>query len=661
MGPVGLGPATYIIRALMGTSAVPPSPSAAPEPVAGRAEDPFIFVLGHERSGTTMLRAMLDSHPDLAVPPEAHSVVHLLGHQVRPLDLDEILTAFAHDKYFADWQLAPADLEFLRTDPRVRTRADAIAGLYAAYARAHDKPRVADKTPSHLAEMQLLAERFPNAKFLHIVRDGRDVAASMVTMNFGSSEFAHAARIWRLRIVRAHELGRSLGPDRYCEIHYEDLVADPVATLQAACAFLDLPYDDAMLRYHERAEELLDGVRHTHHIQGIRRPPTRGLRDWHVDVSPHDLAVFDEIAGEALDVLGYPRSGLRRSRRAQMEATRVNVRMRARRIRRVYSRRIGRRVRALVPGRTDPGATPRPAADRDPPPGFVADPPDLDLSVVIPVHDAGATIDAQLTALTAEVAPVKWEIVVVDNGSHDGTVGIVEQWAARDPRVRLVHAADVAGAAHARNAGGRVARGRNLAFCDGDDIVAVGWVAAMAAALDVHEFVGGPVELHRLNPPWLVTAKGTTGTDGLVWFDDLFPFASSCNLGIRRDQFLARRGFDETLTVAEDVELAMRLHLAGITLHYEPAAAVHYRYRQTRTELYTRARAYGAGRPLIAERFRAATGTQPARFQGWRNWAWLVRHLGLLGTRTGQARWLWTAGGRVGSLRGSWTVRRLYL
>src|SRR4051812_20815684 len=102
----------------MATSDAPPPPAGVDGQGLGRAHDPFIFVLGHERSGTTMLRAMLDSHRELAVPPEAHSVVNLLGHRVRPLDLDEILAAFADDKYFADWQLAPEDLEFLRDDPR---------------------------------------------------------------------------------------------------------------------------------------------------------------------------------------------------------------------------------------------------------------------------------------------------------------------------------------------------------------------------------------------------------------------------------------------------------------------------------------------------------------------------------------------------------------
>ena len=289
------------------------------------------------------------------------------------------------------------------------------------------------------------------------------------------------------------------------------------------------------------------------------------------------------------------------------------------------------------------------------------DQPDLDLTVIVPARDAEETIDEQLRALACESMHADWEIIVVDNGSRDRTVAIVERWAREIPNLRLVDGTGVPGPAHARNVGAQAARGRNLAFCDAYDIVAYGWVAAMNTALDAHEFASGPVELTRLNPPWLVSAKGTTGTAGLVWFDDHFPFASSCNLGIRRERFLDIGGFDERLTVAEDVDLAMRLHLDGVALAYVPDAAVHYRYRQTRGALFTRAYAYGAGRPLISERLRTATGRGTSRFQGWRNWAWLIRNVGLLRTRTGQARWLWTAGTRVGALRGSLTARRLYL
>ena len=608
-----------------------------------------------------MLRAMLDSHPDLAVPPEAHSVIRLMGHQVRPLDIDDLLAEFAGDKYFADWQLPMASLEFLRHDQRVVTRADAIAGLYFAYARAHGKARYADKTPSHIVELELLAERFPNAQFLHIVRDGRDVAASMVTMNFGASRFAEAARTWRRKTVRAHRIGLTLGPARYRELHYEDLVADPGRTLETVCEFLGLPDDPGMLDYHERADDLLRGLRDTDHIQGIRRPPTVGIRDWHVDVPPHDIAVFDEIAGEGLDLLGYPRSGLRRSLSARVQARTVEIRMRARRTRRVYSQRIARRVRNVVPHRAHAVASARSWPTLPPMAAPAVDTAGLDLSVIIPVFNAAETVDAQLEALSREHCDGTWEIVVVDNGSTDATRVLVDRWTQSLTHLRVVDGSDVSGPSHARNVGARAARGRNLAFCDADDIITPGWVEAMRSGLDEHEFLCGPVELNRLNPPWLVAGKGTTGTAGVVWFDDVFPFASSCNLGVRRDQFLAVGGFDERLTAGEDIELSLRLHLAGTVLHYAPDAAIHYRYRQTRAAFFARARAYGASRPQIAERLRASTGTQVSRRQGLRNWLWLVRHLGLLRTEAGQARWLWTAGTRVGALEGSWTVKRLYL
>ncbi len=608
-----------------------------------------------------MLRAMLDSHPELAVPPEAHSTIQLLGRQVRPLDIDEFIATVRADKYFADWQLADPTLDELRDDPRIQTVADAVAALYAAYARAHGKSRVGDKTPSHIVEVELLSARFPNTRFVHIVRDGRDVTASMLTMDFGASKFSEAARVWRRKTLRAHRDAGALGTDRYLLVRYEDLVADPATTLTQVCRFIGVEFSPQMLGYHERADELLDGVRHTHHIQGIRKPPTAGLRDWHVDLSPHEIAVFDEIAGSALDTFGYPRSGLRRSPRALAAAGVTETRMQLRRFRRVYGRRLKRRLPTGRP-RNQRAANTRSwttAPPRDLAPAHPI--PDLDCSVVIPAYNAAETLDEQLEALVAQAYPGTWEIVVVDNGSSDATAAIARAWSDRDDRIRLVDGSRQSGAAYARNAGAREARGRNLVFCDADDIVVPGWLQAMVDGLVDHEFVCGPFELHRLNPAWLVAAKGTTGTASAVWFDDIFPFASSCNLGVRRDRFLEIGGFDERIMVWEDVELSMRLFLESVELYYADGAAIHYRYRQTRREFYDRARAYGACRPQIAERLRAYSGIEASRWQGARNWAWLVRHLGLVRSPEGQAKWLWTAGLRVGALEGSRVVRRLYL
>jgi glycosyltransferase involved in cell wall biosynthesis len=279
--------------------------------------------------------------------------------------------------------------------------------------------------------------------------------------------------------------------------------------------------------------------------------------------------------------------------------------------------------------------------------------------VVIAARDAEATLAEQLDALAAQVWDGSWEVLVVDNGSTDATRAIVEAAAARWPALRLVTATDGAGPAYARNVGARLAAGRSLAFCDADDVVAPGWVAAMGSALADGEFTCGPVDIVTLNPPWLAASRGTTGTTAAAVFEGRFPFASSCNMGIRRARFLDANGFDEDLFAGEDIDLSMRLHCAGVALAFVPDALVRYRYRPTLRSTFDRAVAYGRVRPVISERWRARSrGQDVARFRGVRNYAWLVR---LLASRAGRARWLWVAGQLLGTALGSRRVRRLYL
>ena len=289
------------------------------------ADEPLSFALGCVRSGTTMLRAMLDSHPELAVPPESYFVTPALHRSSRygsrdGLDLDALLADIGADPSFGDWHLEPAELEPLRADPPPATVPEAVTRLYRCYARAHGKPRAADRTPSHVLEVDLLARSFPMSPFVHIVRDGRDVAPSVLEMDFGPDRFANAVLFWQDRVTRARAAGRRLGPDRWLEIRYEDLVADPERVLGLVCTFLRLPFDPAMLEYHERAGELIGGLRHTGHVQGVRRPPTLGVRDWRTTMPTRQVQLFEALAGDLLDELGYERSGFPTTTLARAEA-----------------------------------------------------------------------------------------------------------------------------------------------------------------------------------------------------------------------------------------------------------------------------------------------------------------------------------------------------
>ena len=287
--------------------------------------------------------------------------------------------------------------------------------------------------------------------------------------------------------------------------------------------------------------------------------------------------------------------------------------------------------------------------------------PPVELSVVIPARDAAATLGAQLDALTGQRWEEGWEVVVaVDPGSTDATADVVRRYAAADPRVLMVDAPAGGGPAASRNTGAAAATGKALAFCDADDVVGPGWVAAMGEALRVHEFVTGPLDLEALNAPWLVESRGRRFAAERPVFEDLFPYASSCNVGLQRTVFERIGGFDPSWRVGEDIELSLRLWLSGVEVHFEPAAVVHYRYRPTLGATFRQARAYGRVRPVLGERLRQAGRPAPHRAAGLRNWGWLVRHLPLLASRPGRARWLWVAGQRVGNVEGAVRVRRPY-
>jgi Sulfotransferase family len=244
----------------------------------------FPFVVGCSRSGTTLVRAMLDAHPGMAVPPESHFAL--------APDVRRLRRALRRERWFALWEIEAPDLRGLGV-------ADAVRALFAAYAAKEGKPRYADKTPHYVSRLPELAARFPEARFLHVVRDGRDVALSLREVPWGPDSVEEAALHWRRRVLEGQAAG--LGPDRYREVRYEALVADPEGELYGVATWLGLPYDDAMLGYPDRPLV----VPYPAHHRRLRRPPTPGLRDWRREMAPDEVARFEAVAGDALEAFGY--------------------------------------------------------------------------------------------------------------------------------------------------------------------------------------------------------------------------------------------------------------------------------------------------------------------------------------------------------------------
>jgi len=281
--------------------------------------------------------------------------------------------------------------------------------------------------------------------------------------------------------------------------------------------------------------------------------------------------------------------------------------------------------------------------------------PPLKLSVIVPCLNAEATLGAQLEALSRQSWPGEWEVIVADNGSKDRSREIVERYRGRIPGLKLVDASDRRGQAHARNLGAAAATGGALLFCDADDEVGPGWLAAMGWALAVHDFVACRYDNEKLNPVEVRRTHLNPQKDGLTRYDypDFLPHAGGGGLGVQRRVHEAIGGFDETLPALEDTDYCWRIQLAGHAFQFVPEAVVYIRHRHDLGSIYRQGLSYGKHNVLIYQRYRSKGMPRLGWIPGLLRWGKLLVKTPLMVlTREGRARWLWQLGWRVGRIRG---------
>jgi GT2 family glycosyltransferase len=279
----------------------------------------------------------------------------------------------------------------------------------------------------------------------------------------------------------------------------------------------------------------------------------------------------------------------------------------------------------------------------------------MDLSIVIPCRNGADVIGEQLAALSRQAWHRPWEIIVADNGSTDGTAAVVEEHKKNLPQLRWVDASGRRGAAHARNAGVAAARGRAIAFCDADDQVGSGWLAAMGDALDRHRFVAARVDIAKLNPPQIVKGVTNRQENGLqrVDYPPHLPHAGGSTLGVTREAHEAVGGFDEELPYLEDTDYCFRLQLSGVDLHFLPEALVHYRFKDRNSALFNQARRWGQYNVLMYKRYRQHMRVKDPWRRHLSRWYALMRRAPSLVEERNRLAWMKTLGTQVGVLQGA--------
>jgi glycosyltransferase involved in cell wall biosynthesis len=277
------------------------------------------------------------------------------------------------------------------------------------------------------------------------------------------------------------------------------------------------------------------------------------------------------------------------------------------------------------------------------------------LSVVIPCRNAERTLGTQLGALARESWNEPWEVVVADNGSTDATTAVAETFRDRLQALRIVDASERAGVAFARNRAVAESTGELIAFCDADDEVGSGWLAAMGEALVESVFVAARPEYATLNPPWIHESWDPPPEDGLRThrFPPYLRYAGGGCLGIRRAVHDELGGFDESLPSCEDDDYCFRVQRAGYDLVAVPRAVVHIRLRTRARDLFSQARWYAEGEARLQRKFGGAVTARTL-------WKWPLLHWGAIartfphvGSRSGRARLAWLLGFQLGRYRGS--------
>jgi hypothetical protein len=275
--------------------------------MASASTSPF-FLVGNDRSGTTLLRLVLD-RGDVAIPPESMFLADFAPVRQRGgLDdlaqADRLMRAVWSHPRVRLWKLsgdAPAVLPGLGHEEAYRF---IVSAPFEAYARKEKKDRWADKTPLYLRYVAEIDAIWPDARFVVVVRDGRDVALSVMRVPFGANNVWAAARAWAQGIRLGLEAERR-HPDRVVTVRYEDLVARPAEEGARVSEFLGMEFSKEMLEIERTDPDKIlkeQAGWFTNVWAGIN---TSAVGKWQREMTPAQQRLFARVAGPELEAMGY--------------------------------------------------------------------------------------------------------------------------------------------------------------------------------------------------------------------------------------------------------------------------------------------------------------------------------------------------------------------
>jgi sulfotransferase family protein len=272
---------------------------------------PF-FIVGSGRSGSTLLRMMFLSHSRLTIPPETWYLIPLVKqfNTDRPLDAKEVEAAVAIITSHYRWPDMKMDEgEFRREvsqlrQPRVR---DLVEVVYQKHLRAEGKVRWGDKTPPYIEILPELARMYPHSRFIHLYRDGRDVAKSFQETGWCGTFWSQLTHEWITSLDYRQRWEHTEFRDRILDVRYERLVLETEATLREICRFIGEEFEPQMLAWEAKVDAQVPKREQVHHKKLKKRISSDAVARWKHELSARAVFVCEALIGSYLTRWGYER------------------------------------------------------------------------------------------------------------------------------------------------------------------------------------------------------------------------------------------------------------------------------------------------------------------------------------------------------------------
>jgi hypothetical protein len=271
-----------------------------------------IFIIGSPRSGTTLLRFMLSSHPDIFIPDETGFIPHLVkpDHIEDTLSLKEVISLLDRiGKLNYQWYDLVDDIPAFYQNLVSPNLMYVLDTLFRQIIANQNAIRWGDKTPLYVRHITLISMIYPHAQFIHVIRDGRDATLS-AQRKWGVSKYwymdnYYLLQNWVTNVTMGRRDGTRLPKSQYFELRYEQLVQDPENNLHQICQFLGETYHPKMVNHNNLALQVGPGPdQHTEVMQPIS---TSSVGRWYSEMSVFDKKMTDHLAGHLLLELGYER------------------------------------------------------------------------------------------------------------------------------------------------------------------------------------------------------------------------------------------------------------------------------------------------------------------------------------------------------------------